>query len=438
MIIQDRHARILAKLQEKDFVEVGELSESLQVSVETIRRDLNTLESANLLRRVHGGAVSLVSSSVPASSSSPVQSFKAAALPASAAPTDCAWFSPARPPFRLYGFPFYETDGVYRRYPLNPPLPLPPAVEDLAWCSSGGQIHFHAKTSQVYIRVKTAKPAEVGYNLLPLSGSGFDLYASDGDGIFTLCGVTRFDPASDCYESKLLKMEEPKELDLIIHFPINTRVESILIGLDRDCVPQSPVPFANQKRILIYGGSIMHGFCASRPGMTMPNILSRRLNREVINMGVNGNAKCEREAALAVRMVKNVEWFIISPEGNAPSVDWLRQHMTEFIRLYREANPDVKIVVMSYMRESRERFDDFARRLRLSKKQCQMEIVESFRAQGDSNIFFWDGEEFSAGDEDIVFDGFHAAEECTTDTQHKSDLGFWMMANAICRRLQGN
>ncbi len=138
---------------------------------------------------------------------------------------------------------------------------------------------------------------------------------------------------------------------------------------------------------------------------------------------------------LAVRMVPDVEWFILSPEGNSPTVEWLREHMTEFIRLYREANPDVKIAVMSYMREGRERFDEDAKETRLAKKQCEIEIVESFRAQGDDKIFFWDGEEFTLGEEDIYFEGFSAGNECTTDAVHKSDLGFWLMANGVYRRL---
>jgi len=87
------------------------------------------------------------------------------------------------------------------------------------------------------------------------------------------------------------------------------------------------------------------------------------------------------------------------------------------------------------MREGRERFDDAVREMRLAKKQCEIEIVESFRAQGDDKIFFWDGEEFTSEEEDICFEGFCAGDESTTDTLHKSDLGFWLLANGVCRRL---
>lgn len=349
---------------------------------------------------------------------------------------DLAWYSPIRPPFKLCGFPFFEKEGVLKRFPLNPPEPLPPAVELNAWRTAGGQIRFTAELSKLYIKVKFSPKALAGCNWTPLSGFGFDVYASDGDGVYTFCGATKFDPKEDNYETPLLNLRSKKKLDLIINFPLNAVVESMLIGMDKDSIPQCPPEFSKDSRILIHGGSIMHGFSASRPGMNLSNILSRRLNREVINLGSNGSAKCEREAALSVRMVPNVDWFILSPEGNCPTVEWLREHLTEFIRLYRETNPDVKIAVMSFMREGRERFDDAVRELRLAKKQCEIEIVESFRAQGDDKIFFWDGEEFTSEEEDLCFKGFRAGEESTTDTLHKSDLGFWLLANGVCRRLE--
>jgi DeoR/GlpR family transcriptional regulator of sugar metabolism len=53
----------LELLQERGEVTVGELSEGAEVSEMTIRRDLEALERAGALRRVHGGAISAVSRS---------------------------------------------------------------------------------------------------------------------------------------------------------------------------------------------------------------------------------------------------------------------------------------------------------------------------------------------------------------------------------------
>lgn len=56
---QARFTAILTDLQQTGRVSVETLSEQLDVSVVTIRRDLDALEQKGLLRRTHGGAVSI-------------------------------------------------------------------------------------------------------------------------------------------------------------------------------------------------------------------------------------------------------------------------------------------------------------------------------------------------------------------------------------------
>ena len=51
-----RHNHILKTLKDQGYVTVSDLSETLQVSEVTIRRDLQNLEERNLLYRTHGGA----------------------------------------------------------------------------------------------------------------------------------------------------------------------------------------------------------------------------------------------------------------------------------------------------------------------------------------------------------------------------------------------
>ncbi len=54
----ERHNRILQALKDRGFVTVSGLSDTLEVSEVTIRRDLNWLEDRKLLQRTHGGATS--------------------------------------------------------------------------------------------------------------------------------------------------------------------------------------------------------------------------------------------------------------------------------------------------------------------------------------------------------------------------------------------
>jgi len=53
----ERRVRILHLLKEKGIVRVDELSQDLDVSVITVRRDLASLENEGLLERTHGGAI---------------------------------------------------------------------------------------------------------------------------------------------------------------------------------------------------------------------------------------------------------------------------------------------------------------------------------------------------------------------------------------------
>jgi DeoR/GlpR family transcriptional regulator of sugar metabolism len=56
---QARLKDILGNLQKEGTVAVDQLSERLEVSLVTVRRDLDLLEQQGLLRRTHGGAVSI-------------------------------------------------------------------------------------------------------------------------------------------------------------------------------------------------------------------------------------------------------------------------------------------------------------------------------------------------------------------------------------------
>lgn len=57
MLIEERRQHILALIQKQGRVLVDELSDSLQLSKITIRKDLDYLESKDLLLRTHGGAL---------------------------------------------------------------------------------------------------------------------------------------------------------------------------------------------------------------------------------------------------------------------------------------------------------------------------------------------------------------------------------------------
>jgi DeoR family fructose operon transcriptional repressor len=57
MYAEERHAAIIEKARNSGRVDVAELAADFDVTPETVRRDLTSLERHGLLRRVHGGAI---------------------------------------------------------------------------------------------------------------------------------------------------------------------------------------------------------------------------------------------------------------------------------------------------------------------------------------------------------------------------------------------
>src|SRR5690606_37089147 len=67
---------------------------------------------------------------------------------------DVVWYSPLEAPFLSAGCPWLRQDGKYRRMPVSPSHPLPPAVNAIANFTAGGQIRFRTNSQQLYLRVR--------------------------------------------------------------------------------------------------------------------------------------------------------------------------------------------------------------------------------------------------------------------------------------------
>ena len=53
---EERQTRIAEHLNQVEFASLDELSELVDASISTVRRDLDILESLGTLKRTHGGA----------------------------------------------------------------------------------------------------------------------------------------------------------------------------------------------------------------------------------------------------------------------------------------------------------------------------------------------------------------------------------------------
>lgn len=329
------------------------------------------------------------------------------------------WHSPLKAPFKLSGFPWIATDGIYRRMPVAPVKPLPEAVDFLANHTAGGQIRFKTNSRKLYLDVKLS-PDETMYHMAPTGQRGFDCYLGK-PGEMKFVNVTRFKPGDLEFQSLLIEWNNDEVKEVTINFPLYQGVQEVNVGLEIGAEISAPTPYLTEQPIVIYGTSITQGGCATRPGMAYTNILSRAINLEFINLGFSGSGKGEPEVAEVIAGIENPLCLVLDYEANCVSLDLLKQTMPEFIRIYREAHPDVPILVISRIQTPAEDHDPTLKQTFHDRREFQRSFVKELNEHGDERIHFCNGY--------LMFGDRYT--ETTVDGTHPTDLGFMLMAEHL-------
>ena len=339
------------------------------------------------------------------------------------------WYAPHEKPFKLAGFNWFPKDHVYRRLPLNGPLP--PAIERLAWCCAGGQVRFTSDTDKLVVKAKLREPfgldcvpfaSPYGPEHMPQTGaSGFDLYLGP-PGAACFHAVTRFPAGCGEYHCQLLNRTGREPLEFTLNFPLFNGVDEILIGLNPDASVQPPPAYRLENPVVVYGTSITHGGCASRPGSCYTNILSRRLNVPFVNLGFSGSGNGEPEVAKVIASVRDPALFVLDYEANS-GLEGLTKTLANFIAILRARHKQTPILVVSKVRFAQEalKSEPEQQRVREKCKAFQKGLIMKLRAAGDTHIHFLDGST-------LLGKNYH---ECSVDGVHPTDHGFFKMADGL-------
>lgn len=315
------------------------------------------------------------------------------------------------PPFRLHGLMAPEEDApFFHRIPREVAESVNPGVSHLYRQSTGGRVRFRTDSTRLAIQVKLLE-FSVNPKFSVLFTAGFDLYLN---GKFRKILPPPVDVA-DAYTVTVELGQEKIMQDVLLHFPAYGTVVSLEIGLDGDAQLLPPADYRVTTPVVYYGSSITHGSSTSRPGNSYPNMLSRRLDCDHINLGFSGNALGEKEIAEYIAALP-MSAFVCEYDHNSPNADFLRQTHSPFYHCIREKNSDLPIILMS---RPRARFNDQEEARR---REVVLETYENARAAGDKNIYFVDG----AGILNIF-----GGDDGTIDTIHPNDLGFACIAKAL-------
>jgi lysophospholipase L1-like esterase len=341
---------------------------------------------------------------------------KATAKAAPVSQDEVAWHDVRQ--WGVEGKGWADTARYFDRFPARAEQTVRPEVWNLSRHSAGMLTRFETNSSEIHARYALLSDRLQMFHMPATGVSGLDLYARDAQGGDRWLAVSR--PESQEMTLKLASEIDPlpggKPRLYTLYLPLYNGVESLEIGVD----PQAefrPTPPRTEKPIVFYGTSIMHGACASRPGISMTAIIGRRLNRPTINLGFSGNGRME--AAVGALLAElDVGVYVIDCLPNM-----LAEHVAEraapLVRQLRSARPDAPILLVEDRTYAYARFRQSVRDRHAASRAALRRAYQNLTAAGVRNLFYLEGEPL-LGD-----DG-----EATTDGSHPNDLGMVRYADA--------
>lgn len=299
----------------------------------------------------------------------------------------------------------------YDRLPAKAEGIVRDAVWNLSRDSSGILFRFNTDSTEFTIRYKLGD-AGLAMPHMPATGvSGVDVYALD-DGKWKWVDVSK--PTKQEVEHTI-KGLDPGLRTYMCYLPLFNSTAEISIGVPENSKFQ-PVAPRKQKPIVFYGTSITHGACASRPGMTHPAILGRRLDYPIVNLGFSGNGKMEAEVGALLTEI-DAAAYVIDCLPNMDG-DMVEERALPLVKQLRRARPNTPIILV----EDRSFTNSWIFKSRRDRhKGNRASLVRAFDAlvsTGEKDIYYIPGEDLLGGDT-----------EGATDGSHPNDLGFMRQAD---------
>lgn len=306
--------------------------------------------------------------------------------------------------FPLYGKVSEETNGRYERLPSYLEGVARGPVWRLGRNSAGLFIRFRSNSTSIHARWEPLFNNSMTH-MTDTGTKGLDLYALV-DGTWRHVGSAQ--PRGKKCERRIIANMDPVEREYMLYLSLYDGVKSLEIGVDKGATLDKPAVARplREKPVVMYGTSILQGGCANRPGMAHTNILGRRLDREVINLGFSGNALLDMEIAELMASVKDPGLFVLDYVPNA-SADAIDEKGEKFFRIIRDAHPDVPVIFIEDVIFPHTIFDNRILEEVTKKNEAQLRLYRKLKKSGEKGIYYIDAEGMIGDDGEATVDGIH-------------------------------
>lgn len=341
------------------------------------------------------------------------------------------WWNPATATFPVLegqGWPT-EVNNYYDRLPARAEGVVRPPVWNLSRESAGLMLRFRANSDQIKIRYVVGGTQAMQH--MPATGvSGLDLYAISSDGDWRWCATRPVFGDTITYHYKNIEPNDSyhklgREYRLFL--PLYNSVEWLEVGVP-DGTLFTPLPVRPDLPIVVYGTSIAQGACASRPGMAWPTILSRKLDRPLVNLGFSGNGRLEPEV-LAMAGEIEAKVYVLDCLPNLTSqkdypLDTVKTRILNAVRDLRRRHPVTPIVLAEHAGYTDEAINPTSRKRFSEPNEVLRAAFAQLQSEGIKALYIIPKKDFGQDIETMV------------DGTHPNDLGMMRYAEGYEKHLR--
>lgn len=331
------------------------------------------------------------------------------------------WHNPIKAPFPVVqNQAFYSETGIgYKRLPDRAKGKVTDAVWNQSRHSSGLAIYFRSDAKNIKVRYTVSGPRSMAH--MPTTGvSGLDLYRIDAEGQWQrLWGSYSFaDTITYTFKNNVENKRYGRGYEFRLYLPLYNGVKWLEVGVPAGASFEF-MPVEPEMPMVVYGTSIAQGACASRPAMAWTNILQRRLDYPLVNLGFSGNGLLAPEVIEFINEIDGRLYILdCLPNLTERSAKEIENLAFDAVRQIRDKH-DAPVLLVEHIGYSNMSSDTVlmagVEKANKALRRAYTRLIEN----GVANLHYLPSEEI----------GF--TQDCWVDYIHPSDMGMQRQADAV-------
>lgn len=328
---------------------------------------------------------------------------------------DIEWYNPTKFNKRVIEGQGWseELAKPYDRFPAKAEGVVRKEVWNLSRNSAGLMIRFRTNSPEIKVRYTVSSKHAMPH--MPATGvSGVDLYAvtSDGETLWS-GGKFAFGDTITYHFKNITPNDKYHKLgrEYRLYLPLYNSVEWLEIGVDKGAI-YDQLGVRPELPIVVYGTSIAQGGCASRPGNAWTNILSRKMDRQVINLAFSGNGRLEPEVIDLVNEIEAKVYIldclpnlVVHPDAKYTLED-VGNLVLNSVNALRKKHPNTPIVLAQHAGYTDAAINATSKRYFEDVNKVQQLAYETLKSNGVPGLYIIPKESFGQDIESMV-DGIH-------------------------------